>query len=102
MISNKTVTKRSVANALRNGAKRIENYGWVQGKFGNEIDGFCALGSIKWLRDCCTPAQLKAGEYLFKTIGSVPQFNDRVDQTREAVVKAMRKAARELDHGASL
>lgn len=99
-------SKRKAAKLLRIGAKNIETYGWVKGRFGSSTSGgYCALGSFgfgrgnsegftfsdQWLAECALAETVPGGD--------VVDFNDRMATTKEEVTKLMRKTARLLEHG---
>jgi hypothetical protein len=80
-------------------ADLIEEYGWVQGKYGDEEIGFCAMGAVYMYVAAAgnaTDDGSVAVNRLAVSLGynSVAYWNDNIAQSKEEVITALRKAAR--------
>lgn len=106
------VTKKNVATFIRKAANVLEKYGWIKRSYGDESRGFCAIGSLGRVenpndplgRGPSSPAGLAAERYLASNCGCLQlyRWNDEVAKSKEQVIKFFRKAARDLEHGATL
>lgn len=101
-------SKRAAAAILRKAANALDEFGWIQKSYGSQVHGFCALGSINHIvpNTVNTPAkQLRnkwlAQSALCQTVGTnwIPDWNDHKVGSKDDVTGAMRKAARDLEHG---
>lgn len=81
-------------DVLREAAKVIEKYGWHQNDYGNESQGFCAIGALSKagpLADIDTA--IRALQKHVRRL-SIADWNDKPGRTKEEVLKALRGAAR--------
>ncbi len=97
------ISKRALAAAYRQAANLIAEHGWVQGRFGNQEVGYCALGALYKVghdggeRIATTPLKKLSG------LGyNLPNWNDQSGTTKQDVIRAFRKAAAKLEHGAEV
>lgn len=74
--------------------KKLVKYGWVQGHYGCEDDGFCALGAIfNASGDNASYTENTAKKYLEAVVGgSIPNYNDNPHRTKADVLAAYDKA----------
>lgn len=100
-----SLSTREIAEELRAAAERIKAFGWQQGVFGNEREGFCAMGAL----GCVA----RMGQYngptaqaLVRVLGlvgegsigqRVAQWNNRPRQTREGVLLGLEFTALYLE-----
>lgn len=118
------ISKRKLAGLLRNGAKLIEEHGWVKNTYGDESIGFCIIGSVRHqfnsvddytkYDDGMSFRHVKSSvNSVFKPPGQsisddadvfdvVTYFNDNIAEKKEDVTRYMRTAARKLEHGGVL
>jgi hypothetical protein len=90
----------STGDFLRTAAMVIEKHGWVQGKFGSELCGFCILGAM--LHTCDVTNITRAQMFLDTITGlyGVAHWNDQPGRTKEEVLALLTQAAKVADdHG---
>jgi hypothetical protein len=110
----KPTVEENAGRLVRKAADVLEDRTWVQGKFGDEDKGMCAITSIHFTatgssKNAGTSAGPKLvrntlatfAEWLkdagFAEIPSVPTWNDQPDRTKNEVLQVMRKFADEVD-----
>lgn len=80
-------------------ADLIEEHGWVQGEYGDEEYGFCAMGAV-YVAASYSATDRDRGNAVNRLAASVGYnavvyWNDSIAQSKEEVITALRKAARE-------
>lgn len=104
----KKVSKRGAAKLLRDGAKLIEQAGWIQGDYSSP-EGYCLLGALRkvagisedeWFTEDHPSNYVYACNAIGHLYGEkVPIFNDRAGMTKKGILRAMRQTAAKLEHG---
>lgn len=76
------------------GKSRIEQYGWIQHRFGTKAVGFCMAGSMIPDGGRVSEFANAADQCLRKVIGenSIGKWNDMPGRTKEEVLEAFDKA----------
>lgn len=97
------MSEHQVTKALKNAAKLIEERGWIQGSYGDHVNGFCSIGALDKATDTDTyyPAARRLAEAVPKefcpqlkvSINRVIEYNDTPGRTRDEVLQLFRKAA---------
>lgn len=102
------ITKRSVAKFLREAARTLDVFGWIQGRAGNYAVGFCAIGAlcdvgnnpkIPYCQSHAERALRSRIPKMYAGISSIADWNDSHGRTKSQVTSLLRKTARELEHG---
>jgi hypothetical protein len=87
------------AVVLDRAALVLEEFGWIKGRAGNRISGFCAIGAIQHARRELHN-QLGGYEYSSSMVDAVTDgdnivhFNDNVATRKRDVQRKLRRAAR--------
>lgn len=97
-----TCSDLQAGQIIRQAAKTIEKYGWIQGAAGSHAHGFCILGAINIQQSMLgNVAAQMFFDWLKGIIGDeyahIPHWNDHRDRTKEEVLKYMFKFADEFD-----
>lgn len=96
--------KRNAAKILREAANLIEERGWCQRAYTNEKGALCTLGAIgrtaepgsgRWSDRALAIKALRNNI----TPDDVACWNDKTARTVDEVLRALRKTARDLEHG---
>lgn len=97
-----TLTRAECAAYADAAADALERHGWIQGQYGTPEIGMCAAGAISYVTMNAPMSKFRASHVfaavcdriqMREMIGSIPNWNDRPNQTKAGVVAAFRGAA---------
>ena len=75
--------------------KILNDYGWIQGKKGNQREGFCLIGALHWASTKTSlDNEYEAFEYLQQATQAqdLAVWNDLPGRTKDQVLGVIRKA----------
>lgn len=90
-----------LADMYDHAASLIEEYGWVQGRFGNQVIGFCMIGAISYTfipkhSDAYNPLLYATGWNGVGHKSSISIWNDTPGRTKEEVIAKLHEVASQL------
>lgn len=90
------------AACIETAIKLIEDHGWIQGSYGNRIQGYCIIGAL-FTGSESSIAYMAATGIVASVIGNerIVQWNDHYDQTKENVLNTLRVALAKAQEGIS-
>jgi len=95
------LSKRALASIYRKAANLIKVHGYRKGEFGRKGYGFCAVGAVmSVIPGSYSPLSPLKALGISGSTATVMAWNDAPERTKDEVIRAFRRAARLLEHGA--